>query len=244
MFHLFLGALCTYFARTSRRTDLLLGLPALNRRSAREKGTIGLCAGLKPGRFTVADPWQATTDLLLHLRTELSHDYRHYRFPLAAMDRGAAGHDSALGGLFDLVLSFEVHDYDAQIAGHVVHMQALPNGFEQNGLAVFVRDYHHGRDVHVDFNYNTGAFTDTEISALIDGLDCLLTGMHDHPERPLRQLAASVARGSSRIGHLVNRRPEAASAWHSHRLGRGPRRRPSRPDRGGVRDRTPDLPRP
>jgi amino acid adenylation domain-containing protein/non-ribosomal peptide synthase protein (TIGR01720 family) len=184
IFHLLLAAVTTYFTRVAGVREVVLGVPALNRRTAGDKATVGLYAGLKPARFTF-DPRESAADFMLRIRSQLSRDYRHYRFPLARMSRGHATQDRGQAGLFDVVLSFEHHDYDATINGRAVHMTALPNGFEQNGLVIFIRDYHQREDVHVDFNYNVAAFTETEIASLVAGVDSLLHDMHDHPTRAL-----------------------------------------------------------
>ena len=187
LFHLLVAAICAYFARTTDRGDLLLGVPALNRRTQSEKATVGLYAGLKPARLTF-DPRLTPAGFLQRIRSELSRDYRHYRFPLGRMTRGPGLPGRAPTGLFDVVLSFERHDYDATFSDHGVHMEALLNGFEQNGLAIFVRDYHDKRDVRVDFCSNEAAFTGAEISGLVAGVETLLREMCAHPQQPMGRL--------------------------------------------------------
>ena len=188
VFHLLLTALYTWLARSRGVNDVVIGVPALNRKTAREKTTVGLYAGLKPAR-SLFDPRESAQDFMTRIRAQLARDYRHYRMPLASMPRGLSAHDRAQSGIFDVVLSFERHDYDAAVAGHPVHMEAFANGFEQNGLVIFVRDYHQAEPVRVDVNYNIEALRESEVRGLLAGLESLLHDIERHPTRALGTLA-------------------------------------------------------
>jgi amino acid adenylation domain-containing protein/non-ribosomal peptide synthase protein (TIGR01720 family) len=198
VFHVFVAAICAYFARTAGCDEILLGLPALNRRSQSEKNTVGLYAGLKPALFRF-DPRMAASDLVQKIRLELTRDYRHYRFPLAKMGHVGALHDGLPTGLFDVVLSFEIHDYDAVFHGSPVHMEALLNRYEQNGLVIFVRDYHSKEDPQIYFSYNTGAFGEADIRAASDGILTFVREIQAAPGSPLGRLSMVPRNDRSRL---------------------------------------------
>ncbi|MCP4333656.1 MAG: amino acid adenylation domain-containing protein [Gammaproteobacteria bacterium] len=179
-FHLFVVALGTYFARTLGVKLFTLGLPALNRTRPEHRQIIGLFAGTRPARIhTRLD--QPLSDSVSRIKQALARDYRHYRYSHGLSDHSG----NRASRLFDVVLSYEDHDYDVEIPGCRVGMRALLNGYESNGMTIFVRAYHKGRGVRVDFCANPAAFPVNEVDALITATRGLLEGFTRWPDRRL-----------------------------------------------------------
>ena len=114
-FHVLLGALYVYFTRTSGRGEFAVGLPVLNRANASFKQTAGLFTGVSP---TLFDFGQALSfgELLQEINKTLKANYRHQRFPVSEVNR-AVSSGSERSVLFDVCLSYENHDYDAEFSG-------------------------------------------------------------------------------------------------------------------------------
>jgi len=163
-FHVLLGALYVYFTRTSGRDEFAIGLPVLNRANASFKQTAGLFTGVSP---TLFDFGQGLSfgELLQEINKTLKANYRHQRFPVSEVNR-AVSSGSERSVLFDVSLSYENHDYDAEFSGIGSHTTPLLHGFEQTPLMIFVRDFHAQSEVEFDFVYSLGFFDAAEVKAL------------------------------------------------------------------------------
>ena len=164
-FHAILGALYVYFTRTARRDEVVIGLPVLNRANAAFKATAGLFVGISATRFNFGRDL-SFRDLLQAIGQELKQVYRHQRFPVSESNRAVGLRHTDRLQIFDLSVSYERHDYDAQFGQ--AQGQAIPciNGYQQTPLALFVREFHDEEDVWIHFVYNLAYFESTEIEAI------------------------------------------------------------------------------
>ncbi|MFM8278206.1 MAG: condensation domain-containing protein, partial [Cyanobium sp.] len=166
LFHVLLGALYVYFARTGQCDEVTFGLPVLNRANAAYKQTAGLFTNHSPVRFACGRDL-SFADLLEKISATLKAVYRHQRFPASEIRR-AAGAEAGRTRLVDVGLSYESHDYQAAFAGIDGRFTALLHSWEQTPLQLFVRDFHAGADVRIDFVYNQAYFTAEDIRAVQD----------------------------------------------------------------------------
>jgi len=172
LFHVLLGALYVYFTRTAGRDDFAIGLPVLNRANAQFKQTAGLFTGVSAVWFQF-EPDLSFAKLLGQIQTTLKANYRHQRFPISEINR-AAGLANNHSQLFEINLSYENHDYDAEFASLKSHFTAMLHDWEQTPLMIFVRYFHLQAAVKLDFVYNLAYFTTAEIQALQNRLVMIL----------------------------------------------------------------------
>ncbi|MDB5367071.1 MAG: dltA, partial [Rhodospirillales bacterium] len=171
---LFLAALYVFFGRHAAIDDLVIGVPTLNRSTARFKSTIGLFAGVSPIR--IAGGFEQTVpDLLRAVAQELRQSYRHQRVPLSAINRALGLLRSGRDQLFDISLSFEDNAYDALQLGaaRLRPPTVLLNGYERNALQVFVRAYG-GDEMQIDFVASLAVFERDELDQLEPRFSSLL----------------------------------------------------------------------
>ncbi|MCP4687941.1 MAG: amino acid adenylation domain-containing protein, partial [Desulfobacterales bacterium] len=165
VFHVFLGALYCYFARTAGAEDFVIGLPILNRGSKAFKRTIGLFTSVLSARFRFGVE-TSFGELTRSIGKELRADYRRQRFPIGEINKFLPVRQQGGGRLFDITLSYEKQDYKPRFNGSPAEAVPLINGFEQNALALAIREFHPDQDVRIDFCYNTDAFNKEEIESL------------------------------------------------------------------------------
>jgi amino acid adenylation domain-containing protein len=185
-FHVIIGALALYFARTQGRDEFVIGLPILNRSKAAFKDTAGLFTGVIPTRLQVkADA--TFGELLRGIAQNLKADYRRQRFPIGEINRAvkpATQHHQ----LYDIGLSYESHDYDAKFDTITSHAEPLLHGWEQTPLMLYVREFHAQADVKWDFVANRAYFSSQEIERLQGHLVSLLATLLTRAEKPIWQL--------------------------------------------------------
>ncbi|HVB38913.1 MAG TPA: MupA/Atu3671 family FMN-dependent luciferase-like monooxygenase, partial [Vicinamibacterales bacterium] len=185
--HVLLAALYTCFTRTSGRDELVVGMLSLNRRTAAFKRTVGMFTKLMPARFAFGTDLPAR-ELVQAIAAELRRDYRHQRYPVAEITRRAGLPQGGRRQLFDITLSYEKHSHDAEFDGRPARTIGLSNGYEQNALALFVRDLHADGDVHLDLHYSLSAFEPPEIELFKSRFVFVLEQMLQDAGRAVRDL--------------------------------------------------------
>lgn len=186
-FHLILGALYCYFVRAYDKEDLVIGLPVLNRSTARFKQTVGLFTGVTPAWFRFGKTLNFI-ELIQAIREELQQNYRYQRFPMSEINHGIGLHTQNRQQLFDLELSYEKHDYDTYFNGSPTEAVSFSHGFHQPALTIFIRRFHDNQEVRVDFDYNLGFFNEEEIERLKARFEFLLAELLRKPSVPLFEL--------------------------------------------------------
>ncbi|MFJ7794121.1 amino acid adenylation domain-containing protein [Pseudomonas sp. NPDC096950] len=164
IFHVMLGALYSYFARVAQRDEIVIGLPILNRANAAHKSTVGLFVGMSPVRLSLGTDL-TFSELVGQIALTLKQDYRYQRYPLSELNRELGLQNLGRRQLFDLVLSFE-QDQDTWYDATLAHPVKLSNGYEQNPLAMHVREAGPDDDVWMHFIYNEAYFDAPQIEAL------------------------------------------------------------------------------
>jgi amino acid adenylation domain-containing protein len=182
--HFLAALLAVYFARLSGREDeVVIGMPVHNRTSAAQRRMPGMFSGAIPVGVAV-DPQETFADTLRRVAAELKQCYRHQRYPLADLHRELLAGVGDRRGLFDLSLSMESFHGDLAFdEGIRSSVFPLHNGYERQPLAVYVRDYEHGRPVHIEFNYDPALFSAQEMAAHLRRLQALTQAATDSPEK-------------------------------------------------------------
>ncbi|MEN8216499.1 MAG: condensation domain-containing protein, partial [Pseudomonadota bacterium] len=184
-FHVILGALYCYFSKTTGQKDIVIGLPILNRGTAAFKQTVGLFTNIIPARFNFGFDF-SFVELMQAISIELRRDYRYQRLPISEINRGL--HLTQRRQLFDIVVSYEKHDYDTHFNASPADAVTLTHGFDQNALEIYIREFHDDTDVRVDFEYNLGAFEADEIEIIKARFEFLLGEILRQADVPIGKL--------------------------------------------------------
>ncbi|WP_411384849.1 amino acid adenylation domain-containing protein [Pseudomonas sp. MPB03] len=175
VFHVMLGVLYSYFARTEQRDEIVIGLPILNRANAAHKATMGLFVGMSPVRLSLGTDL-SFSDLVGKIALTLKQDYRYQRFPLSELNRELGLQNLGRRQLFDVVVSYE-QDQDTWYGPAPAQPVKLSNGYEQIPLAMHVRESAPEDDVWMHFIYNEAYFDAPQIEALQQRFMNILEGV-------------------------------------------------------------------
>ncbi|MBY8945010.1 amino acid adenylation domain-containing protein [Pseudomonas sp. SH10-3B] len=172
-FHVLLAALYVYFTRTAQRRDWAVGLPILNRSSARFRATVGQFAQVSAVhlQFDEALPFSA---LVRGVRDQLKQDMRHQRFPLSEMNRELGLHRADRGQLFDVSVSFEQDDHELRYGATQARAIKVSNHHEPLPLAIHLRSNRQQGTACLHCVYNEAYFQHDEVRALAQRLTGLL----------------------------------------------------------------------
>ncbi|WP_046744460.1 non-ribosomal peptide synthetase [Kordia zhangzhouensis] len=181
--HTILAALNVYFARKHQNNDIVIGLPVLNRSSAKFKKTVGLFMGISALRMQVNFEDSFET-LVQQIRQQLRQDYRYQRFPLGKLVQELElFHEKE--GLFNITLSYEKQNYADHFANTHTEVIPMTHGAERVALALYIREFDETEDVRIDFDYNTNYFSEEEITQVVHHIETLLTSIVANPTKKL-----------------------------------------------------------
>ena len=184
---LLLAAIYALFARTEGQWDISIGVPALNRRTAQDKRTVGLFATTNALRCRYA-PETRFGDLMRQIGADLRRAYRHQRYPLAELNRQLGLAASGRTQVYDISFSFEPADYGTLADGSRVVAEAVLNREMLDPLAIFVRDYARNPSIDIDFVHNLAYLDEAAADLYAARFLALLDALPDCAETPLESL--------------------------------------------------------
>lgn len=110
-FNVLLAALALYFGRISGQTQVLIGVPSLNRSGQRFRHTPGMFTGLQCLRLDL-ERGATAGGLIQQASAQMQAALRHARYPLSELAHALPGlHPPGQGEVLELLLSFERQDY-------------------------------------------------------------------------------------------------------------------------------------
>ena len=209
LFPLFLSALHVLMSRMDGTGDRAIGIAMLNRLTAASKRTVGLFASILPIRLSGVGA-SRFPQLLRAVAAQLRRTYRHHRLPLSEINSLAGMHEQGRQQLFDVVLSYEPHDYGVDFGGHEVEAVVLSAGFSQFPLALALHEYSATQKVRVDVDYDPESFDDSAVKRLARHFRTLLLEIARDPSRCVCDL--SLLSGPERHQTLVEWNDTATGA--------------------------------
>ena len=165
-FALVLAALALYFARTAERSEVVVGVPSLNRGGQRYRATLGMFVGVSPLVLQVG-PGMTAEQLVAGVAAALRGALRHPRYPLSELGRTLQAIRNNRDGLFDVLLSFERQDYDVSFgSADLVDSRQLFSGTARFPLGVTVCEFHPEQDLELVLEGSATCFADDEVELL------------------------------------------------------------------------------
>ncbi len=160
---LFIAACLITFHLHSRARDIVFGMPVLNRPTARDKATFGLCSLATAPRLAI-DAGDDLGTVLSRLDLAMRGAMRHYRSPMSEVGRRLGLINRRVSQLFDINISYERVDYGEIDFGPAVGSvpRVLLNGVARTPVEMFVREYGDTERVEVDLDLSMGAFDQDE----------------------------------------------------------------------------------
>ncbi|MBX4266072.1 non-ribosomal peptide synthetase, partial [Clostridium estertheticum] len=155
VFHFFLGILVIYFGKVCNKEEVVIGVPILNRTKASHKQTVGHFANVIPLKIAIIKE-KTFSDIINEIKMELGECYRHIKLPLGEIYGSI--YKERKGGLFDITLSYQHHNFAANFNGTETDIKTLSNHHERNSIAVAIQEFDEGKDVEINFDYSMEVF--------------------------------------------------------------------------------------
>lgn len=182
-FVFFLAALALYFGRLAGRSQVLVGVPTLNRGGRRFRATPGMFVGVLALGIDVA-PGQSAGELVAGAAAAMRAALRRPRYPLSELARSLQILRSGRDSLFDLILSFEQQDYAVHFgAARRVDSRQFFSGVARYPLGVTVCEFHPEQDLELVLEASADCFAGEEVGPLARRLWHLAQLLAAEPQR-------------------------------------------------------------
>ena len=185
IFRFFVAALYIYYSRTTQNKEFVIGIPILNRSSDKFKQTMGLFVGVMPAKFSFGLDI-AVKPLLEAIQKTFRSHFNHQRLPLSEINRVINNYQQM--PLFDMMLSFEKHNYSVNFNGVPANAHTLLSQYHNTPITIFIREYSRDLDVQLDICYHQSLFTSLDIDYFKDRFMTLLNEMCTFIDKPVTQL--------------------------------------------------------
>ncbi len=174
--HLLLSAMCVYFASLKLRNELLIGLPAHNRRGA-EKQVIGSYVGVSLCRLSL--PLDAgIVAMMAMVKRAMARCTRSQSIAEAARVAGEAGPRTAR--LFDLQFNYLKLDYRTDNRHLSTESHYLANRWSQVPFSLNICDFGEHQPVQLQVDVNEAFFSRREAELMLDRIEWIVDQcMHD-----------------------------------------------------------------
>lgn len=140
-FHGFLAMLAIYLCRTQNATQVVIGVPNLNRSGGKYKSTLGMFVNVLPILidFNNSDTFLSLTE---QIKKKLALTYRHAKYPAGEHYKNLGVIKKGRERVFDVLLSYENFDFESRYGDAVVtSTQQTFSGVTRYPLALTITDF-------------------------------------------------------------------------------------------------------
>ncbi|MGC0120435.1 non-ribosomal peptide synthetase [Pseudoalteromonas piscicida] len=190
----FLSLVFIMFSRLYRERNFNVGLPAHNRKSAKQKNDIALYTSVSP--ISLAYTSDTSFDQFLsYVASEQKKIYRHQKYPIGHIvsDMGP----EARSGLYDVCVNFLKLNNSCRFAKAHASYHYIENPFQTTPFNLTIWDNGEVQPVELQVDYHMGYFSKEEIAQLLEILFSLLEQVSNNPEVKLSELMLTSEKNKS-----------------------------------------------
>lgn len=183
VFVLFLSTLAIYLYRILDREDIVIGTLMLNRKTIKEKMTIGMFIETIPVRL-FADGELDFETFALQV-AEKWREYRSHRYPYNLLLEDIRCRHKIASNLYDIILSYQSAHFDTNFA---FESNNYCSGSDPNTLTFHVSDRENAGQLRVEIDYQTAIFNEEDTEHIFNQLVCLLIDALSTPSKRIYEL--------------------------------------------------------
>lgn len=188
LFGFLAAAIAAYFARLGERSEVVLGLPSLNRSGKRYRETLGMFVGVFP-LVVKFRPGMTVRTLCEEVALSLKAAVRHQRFPVSELGRCLGVIRQHRDSIFDVLFSYERQDYDLRFgAGHSFGACQIFSGLARYPMGITLCEFQSEQDVELTLEAHPEYFARQEVECLGRRLHHWVHQMASDPEIQLDRL--------------------------------------------------------
>lgn len=188
-YHWVLAAVAIYLGLSLNRSEIVIGVPCLNRSGKRYKSTLGMFVGVLPLVVTI-DRNAPVQDLIAAVTAKLRAVYRHPSYPLSEHARVLNLVQQGRDSLFDVLVSYERQDYACNFGAAKSHgAHQTFSGKARYALGITLCEFLADEDVELVLEASSANFSGEEVALIGRRLGNMLSIMNEDAGRPLGEIA-------------------------------------------------------
>ncbi len=185
LFALLIAAIAAYFARSCSRSEVVIGLPSLNRNGRRYRETLGMFVCVFPLSVKIM-PGMTGRELLASVSQALKSAMRHQRYPLSETARFLGTIRQRRDSIFDVLFSFERQDYDLHFgSARSFSSRQSFSGLARYPLGITLCEFQAGQDAELTLEASPACFEAMESTWLAARLAWFAKRLAEAPDLPL-----------------------------------------------------------
>ncbi len=183
-FQALLGILYTTLLKLYNKSDIVIGMPVLNRSNHKFRRTPGLFLNMIPLRLHLSVDW-TFTDILNAIKAEVKECYRHQRLPLSEMLRNLRNTPEFNNELFDVTIVYRKLEFSQRFGSANLKAITLGTQLRNESFGLEVDEYDDEGNVNIFFNYNPLVLSEQEVTQFARCFEAVLYELIYFPEKSI-----------------------------------------------------------
>ena len=186
-FQAILGILYTTLSKIYNKSDMVIGMPVLNRSNHKFRNTPGLFMNMIPLRLKLTDSC-TFTDILNTVKAEVKESYRHQRLPLSEIYKHFRNHPEFKNELFDVTIVYRKMDFSQKLGDVKLQTVTLDTQIRNESLGLEIDEYDDEDNVNLFFNYNPLVLSELEVIQFARCFETVLFELIYFPEKSIAEV--------------------------------------------------------
>ncbi|WP_170275689.1 non-ribosomal peptide synthetase [Paraburkholderia megapolitana] len=187
-YNIILAAFYVYLSITNKKSDIVLGIPVVDRWGSEKSSAIGLFLNLIPSRFNIS-PEASFLYVISCVKEILREDYKFRKFSADQFYKKIHLPGSRLRKIYDVIFSYEHRGEGLNFDGASAQFIRFPNLIAETPLAISAVEEMAGADrVKINIAFDLKYFEAIQIRDLFRGVSRILEAGLRNPEIPVDRL--------------------------------------------------------
>ncbi|MDX9882075.1 MAG: amino acid adenylation domain-containing protein [Prolixibacteraceae bacterium] len=186
-FQTLLGILFTTFYKIYGKSDIIIGMPVLNRSNHKFRNTPGLFMNMIPVRLRLQQDW-TFANILNAIKLEVKESYRHQRLPLSETFKHFRGNPGFRNELFDVTVIYRKVDFSQRFGEAKLQSVTLDTQIRTESISLEIDEYDEEENVNLFFNYNPLVFSEQEMMQFARCFETVLFELIYFPEKKISEV--------------------------------------------------------
>ncbi len=169
----FAAAILIYRFITTQQTDMIIGIPVINRSGRKEKQIVGMFTSSMPFRITFTEQ-ENISRFIEKVNRELLNCYFHQKYPYNILAGDLELNKKGYHQLFDICVNYYNTRLNTRINGFLIENIEFYNGNQLYALQLVIKDWTDRGNLTLDFDYRLNDYTEPQIDKLYHHLNNII----------------------------------------------------------------------
>ncbi|GCE15735.1 non-ribosomal peptide synthetase [Tengunoibacter tsumagoiensis] len=185
---IFVAALMISIHKLYQQEDVIIGIPTLNRRGAREKRIFGMFAGTMPFRKSISEE-HSIAEIVASINTELMKCFFHQKYPYNLLIQNLDIGSERVNTLFQMSMNYYNTKFANTIAGCVIDNFEWFSGMQIYALQMVVKDWLGQGTLQGFIDYKQKDYTEAQIDRMIAWFLSFIDLVHSQSDTKIKDIA-------------------------------------------------------